>query len=250
MGRSIMKEFIQTIIAMMRKMIWFGIFVIVVILSTVKNIFSIDVISDYGLDQYWRNIYQFQIVDIYYQVKKTTAVYEDPVLIADINYIIPSFTLEPGKVFAATGFYVPGNDVCWLAIEMYDGNSPVQGYVLEPGGCLGLFGAYINEDIRFDQFLGYEEEWYQDKLMDQFYHEISSRVKLYTATNNMDREYYKESGNYNITSDFIRSFRGIEKGIYSPEITYFVKSEDYILVKDTYNNYFETDAYIQQLTQI
>ncbi|MBC8214163.1 MAG: hypothetical protein ISR90_01805 [Candidatus Marinimicrobia bacterium] len=244
-----MSDFIDAIIGLMRKILWFAIFVIVMILSTFKNIISIDVISDYGLDQYWRNIYQFQVLDTYYKVKTPTKVYTDPVLISNLNSAEYQFYLKPGNVFSATGFYEPSNNICWIAIEVYDGETPVHGYVMEPSGCLGFFGAYINKDDRLEQFLGYEEDKYKDSLMNEFFSELTRNFSIFTAESNYKKELLEETGNYENISGFIEDFSGYNK-ILSSEIVYYCKNTDYTSIKVLRKKYFGSWNYIKRLTHI
>ena len=220
MGRSIMSEFIDTIIGMMRRMMWFAIFVVVMIISTFKNIIAIDVISDYGLDQYWRNIYQFQVMDTYYKVKTPTKVYTDPVLISTLNTADFQFYLKPNNVFAATGFHMPGNDICWIAVEAYDVETPIHGYVLEESGCLGFFGAFINKDDKFEQFLNYKEDRYKDKLMKEFFTELTKVYTILTAESKIEKALLLETGKYQNISDYIEDFSGKNNNFLSNIIYY------------------------------
>jgi len=245
-----MREFIYTIIDMMKRILWFAVFIIVMIISTIKNIVSFDVISDYNFDQYWRNIYQFQVIDTYYKVKTSTKVFTDPVLISNLDTEDYMFYLEPNEVFAATGFYIPGNNICWIAIEGYIKETQVHGYVLEPSSCLGFFGAYINDDTQFEQFVGYEEDKYRDSLMKEFFLELTNTYQLYTANTSLEKQKFKETGEYKNISSFIKNFSGSESIYYSNNITYYCKNNQYIFISDLYDNYFATKKYLKRLTQI
>jgi len=228
---------------------WFAIFVVVMIISTFKNIIAIDVISDYGLDQYWRNIYQFQVMDTYYKVKTPTKVYTDPVLISTLNTADFQFYLKPNNVFAATGFHVPGNDICWIAIEAYDVETPIHGYVLEESGCLGFFGAFINKDDKFEQFLNYKEDRYKDKLMKEFFTELTKVYTILTAESKIEKALLLETGKYQNISEFIKDFSG-SNSIFSSNIIYYCKNDDYIYILALHEKYFGEENYLKRLTQI
>jgi len=244
-----MREFIYTIIGMMRRMMWFAIFVTVMLISTLKNLISFDVISDYGFDQYWRNIYQFQVMDTYYKVKTPTKVYTNPILISNLNTADYQFYLGSDNVFAATGFHIPVNDMCWIAIEAYDVEIPVHGYVLEESGCLGLFGAYINKDDRFEQFLGYKEDRYKDRLMNELFSELTRNYSIYTAENKLEKAVLEEANKYENISDFINDFSGDNRKFLSNS-AYYCNKKDYISILNIHEKYFSTKNYVKRLTQI
>jgi len=251
-----MREFVQVIIGMMRKMLWFAIAVIVILFYTVNNLVSFETINQYGWEQYFSDLIQLQLWDTHYECQVLTKVFKEPVLVSEMDKTDAMLYLPKGTIFAANGSQTPkGNNVAWISIKVYRGNEPITGYVFEPSGCLGIFGPYINSDERFVQFLGYEEEEYKNKLMDKFLSEIYSKYTIYTATNNIDEQKLVENDNLKCISHFVENFipshySFINKEKYPPFTEYYIDKNSYISVKNIYGKYFNKNNYIMQLTQI
>ena len=218
---------------------------------TIINIFSFHTLNIHGFDQYIRDIFQYQLWDVRYETKVYTHIYKEPLPIADMKKTDPYFILSPGTVFTATGSQNPsGDNISWIAIRVYDGDTPLYGYILEPGGCLGLFGPYINDDKRFESFLGFREDKYKQGLMAEFFDKINSEFSILRADDSITKQMFREDDNLTSISKFIENFVDYGPEKFSSKAEYFVKSKDYYKVKKLHNDLFKSDKYIKRLTQI
>ena len=142
---------------------------------TFYNMGSFSTIQHFGFSQYLNNILTLQLWDVQYKIKKTVKFYDEPIPLTVIDYLEqykmsmepfePTLFLRPGNIINVSGTYTPdGGEVDWLAAEVYVDGEPRYGYVLAPGGSMGLFGGFVNSDEYFDQFDVYDENKYENNI--------------------------------------------------------------------------------------
>ena len=254
-----MRYIIQIIITLMRRMLWLAVFVIVTVTFTVINISSIDTITNYGLPQYFRNIYQFQLWDVQYKALKPLKVYDEPQPLNHINF--STLTLQPETCFSVTGIYTPSGekwwlvgDVSWFAIKVYQGNQPIYGYILSPDNGIGILGGYTADNEYFESFSSSDEEFYKTSLEKEFYQVLTKNYRILVITDNIKKQKMIENGTHSeitkwISTNLIKDHaKNLPAEYY--ELDYFCHKLDYEKVKILYKSYFDSDEYEKRLTQI
>ena len=254
-----MRDIIQLIIAMMKRMLWFAVAVIVIVTFTVINISSIDTISNNGLPQYFRNIYQLQLWDVQYKALKPLKVYDEPQSLNGINF--QTLTLQPGTCFSVTGIYTPSGEkwwmegeVSWFAIKVYRGDQPIYGYILSPDNGIGIFGGYTGDNKYFESFSSSDEKFYKVSLEREFYRVLTNKYRILLLTDNIKKQILIENGTHSeitkwISTDMIKDHAKNTSAEYF-KLDYFCHKSDYEKVKVLYKSYFDSDEYENRLTQI
>ena len=225
---------------------------------TFYNMGSFSTIQHFGFSQYLNNILTIQLWDVQYKIKKTVKFYNEPVSLTVIDYLEqykismepfePTLLLRPGNIINVSGTYTPdGGEVDWLAAEVYVDGEPRYGYVLAPGGAMGLFGGFVNSDEYFDQFDVYDENKYENILAQEFYDEIKRSYIIIVEADRIEKQKLAELGIYKKISTLFPDeilHKGVRK--YSDEYynrDFYCRKDDYKTIKQHYNHYFKDNYY-------
>ncbi len=247
-----MRELWDTLVAFATRTMYALIFTLVIIGYTLYNLGSLNTIQNFGFSQYLNNIITLQLWDVQYKINKKVKFFDKPVSMVIFEETEPDLWLSPGNIINVSGTYTPdGGEVDWLATEIYVGANRHFGYVLAPGGSLGLFGGYVNSDEYFTLFDGYDKDNYENILAQEFYNEIRKYYPIKIESNRIEKQKFEEVGSYKKISSLFSDeilFMGIEKyseDYYNREI--YCNKDDYNSIKKLYNYYFNENYYSRLL---
>ena len=258
MGGSIMRDLFDILTTIATRTMHALIITVMLIGFTFYNMGSFSTIQHFGFSQYLNNILTLQLWDVQYKIKKTVKFYDEPVPLMVIDYLEqykismgpfePTLFLRPGNIINVSGTYTPdGGEVDWLAAEVYVDGEPRYGYVLAPGGSMGLFGGFVNSDEYFDQFDVYDEKKYENILAQEFYDEIKRSYIIIVEADRIEKQKLAELGIYKKISTLFPDeilYKGVRK--YSDEYfnrDFYCRKDDYKAIKQHYNHYFKDNYY-------
>ena len=258
MGGSIMRELFDMLTTIATRTMHALIITVTLLGFTCYNMGSFNTIQHFGFSQYLNNILTLQLWDVQYKIKKTVKFYDKPVPLTMIDYLEqykismkpfePTLYLRPGNIINVSGTYTPdGGEVDWLAAEVYVGGEPRYGYVLAPGGAMGLFGGYTGDSEYFELFDGDDEHRYKNMLAQEFYDEIKRSYTIIIEEDRIEKQKLAERGIYKKISTLFPDeilYKGVRK--YSDEYynrDFYCRKDDYKTIKQHYNHYFKDNYY-------
>lgn len=202
-----------------------------------SNLFNFPAILNFGPMQYIVNIKNFHS-DRYCAAKTTLPIHEKIIAVAQAENASPSNVLRPGKRFALKGYRRTGS-VTWVAVETYNKNQVIHGYLLIPNVVeLSTFWNAVplsDEDhisnAFFDTVSGETESAFWDRLEQKAKGIINSKFDVKIAKGEIQVQKIRESDNYSV----IGQFSSDDKAYYSSKADY--SKIDHILEAYIGNNF-------------
>jgi len=200
----------------------------------VSNVFNFQIIYSHGINQYVENIVSFDVVPVVKVAKKTQAIYLDRDISNGIKY---KKTLKKNINFKYLGT-IEKEKITWVSVQVIDGRSIVNGFLLAEGELTKGFFDGDTENIYYRNVseLSYDKKL--KNLKNKFKKEILRNFKIKKETNKIIMQESINNKDYFIISE-----------LSSDVVLYFTDKDNEKEINDIYNNYLgdNLDAWVIQL---
>lgn len=187
-----------------------------------SNLFNFPAIVNFGPMQYAVNIKNFHS-DYYCAAKTTLPIHEKLIAVAQAEKAKPPNVLRPGERFTLKGYRRTGS-VTWVAVETYNKNQVIHGYVLIPNVLnISTFRTTVplsEEDHISNAFFGTVSSEtvaaFWDRLEQKAKGIINSKFDVKIAQGEIQVQKIRESDSYTV----INQFSSVDRVYYSSKAEY------------------------------